>query len=92
MRTRMFIVLALSLLALAVAVAACGGDDAEETTTSPTPSADAPSDRAAPSLSSFPPEFLDCLADQGIDLESVTDVSAVIHSPEGNQCFDELHG
>ena len=87
---------AMALVAVALLLGACGGDDEEETTTSPAPAAEAPSapsgSSAAPSLDKFPPEFLACLEDQGIDLESVTDVSAVIHSPEGNQCFDVLHG
>ena len=85
---------AMALVALALLLGACGGgDEGEETTTSPAPAAEAPSGSpTAPSLDRFPPEFLACLQDQGIDLESVTDVSAVIHSPEGNQCFDVLHG
>jgi hypothetical protein len=86
------IALSLALVVLALTLAACGGGDDEPTTTT-APSADAPSGGAAPpSLSAFPPEFLKCLEDQGIDLESVTDISAVIHSPQGDRCFDELHG
>jgi hypothetical protein len=93
MERRLVVVLAFAFIVLALALAACGGDDEEETRSSPAPSAEAPSgSSAAPSLSAFPPEFLACLEDQGIDLESVTDVSAVIHSPEGRQCFDVLHG
>jgi hypothetical protein len=90
----MVLALGAALVALALTLGACGGDDnEEETATSPAPAAEAPSGSpAAPSLSQFPPEFLECLGDQGIDLDSVTDVSAVIHSPEGNRCFDELHG
>ena len=84
---------AMALVAVALLLGACGGGDEEETTTSPAPAAEAPSGSpAAPSLDKFPPEFLACLEDQGIDLESVTDVSAVIHSPEGERCFGVLHG
>jgi hypothetical protein len=87
------ITLATALVAVALLFAACGGDEEpEETTTNSPPAAEAPdSGTISPSLSRFPPEFLECLEDQGIDLESVTDVSAAIHSPGGNQCFDELH-
>ena len=92
-RGRIIIAVAMALVAVMLLLAACGGGDEEETTTSPAPAAEAPSGSpAAPSLDRFPPEFLACLEDQGIDLESVTDVSAAIHSPEGNQCFDVLHG
>ncbi len=92
MRARMLVILVLALVTIALTLAACGGGDDEETTTVPAPTESPSGSAAPPSLSAFPPEFLDCLADQGIDLESVTDVSAVIHSPEGNRCFDELHG
>jgi hypothetical protein len=80
------------VIAIALTLAACGGGGEEQTTTATTPSESPSGGTAPPSLSAFPPEFLDCLADQGIDLESVTDVSAVIHSPEGERCFGELHG
>jgi hypothetical protein len=91
-RTKILIVLALALIAVALTLAGCGGGGDVETTTATTPSESPSGSTAPPSLSAFPPEFLDCLAGQGIDLESVTDVSAVIHSPEGEQCFDVLHG
>jgi hypothetical protein len=92
MRARLLVVLALALVTIVLMLSACGGGDDEETTTDATPTESPTGSAAPPSLSAFPPEFLDCLADQGIDLESVTDVSAVIHSPEGEQCFDVLHG
>jgi hypothetical protein len=92
-RHKTLIALVTTLVALALMLASCGGDDNEGTTTSPAPAAAPPSGSAEPpSLSKFPPEFLACLEDQGIDLESVTDVSAVIHSPEGKRCFELLHG
>lgn len=94
-RLRIVITLGVALVAVALTLAACGGedDDGQETRTTPTPAAEAPSGGpVAPSLSQFPPEFLQCLEDQGIDLESVTDVSAVIHSSGADRCFDELHG
>jgi hypothetical protein len=90
---RMAIAVAMTLVAVVLTLAACGGGDDDETTTSPAPSAAAPGGGApAPELSRFPPSFVQCLADQGIDVGSITDVSAAIHSPQGNRCFDELHG
>lgn len=89
----MIIALALALVSLALLVAACGGgDDEQTTTTSPAPSA-APSG-APPGLSvgALPPAFVECMADQGIDLEAEPDLNAAIHSPEGNRCFNTLHG
>jgi hypothetical protein len=88
------ITLAVALVGLALLLAACGGEeDGEQTTTNPPPVAETPNGGTTPpSLSQFPPEFLECLEDQGIDLESVTDISAVIHSPGGDRCFDVLHG
>jgi hypothetical protein len=91
MRARTLVVLALALVSVALTLAACGGDDDGETTTDPPPTESPSGSAAPPSLSAFPPGFLECLADQGIDLESVTDVSSVIHSPAGERCFDELH-
>jgi hypothetical protein len=90
-RARTVALLALALVALTLV--ACGGDEGE-TTTAPAPTpAEAPSGgQASPSLSTFPPEFVECLADQGIDVEAVDDVSEAIHSPGGQECFDLLHG
>jgi ABC-type uncharacterized transport system auxiliary subunit len=95
MRRRTVVIsIALTLIALALALSACGGGSDDPTTTTPPASAGAaPGGGAAPpSLSVFPPEFLQCLKDQGIDLQSATDISAVIHSPQGDKCFDLLHG
>jgi hypothetical protein len=96
MKTRGFSrTLAGATISLALALAACGGDEANDgTTTNPSPAAEAPDDSGStsPNLSRFPPEFLQCLEDQGIDLESATDVSEVIHSGGADRCFDQLHG
>jgi hypothetical protein len=77
-------------MALGLTFAACGGDD-EETTTAPAPSVEAPSGGAAPSgLGALPPGFVECMAEQGYEIES----SADIHSapPEVLQaCFGSSH-
>jgi hypothetical protein len=91
-RARGLIAAALALVAFALSLPACGGGDDAKTTTSPAPSKAPNGQSVPPSLSSFPPGFVKCLADQGIDVDAVTDVSAVIHSPEGSRCFDQLHG
>ena len=89
---RAIIAVAVALVALVVVIALVllggGGDDAG-TTTTPVP-AEAPSGGATPpSVGALPPEFVECMEDQGIDAESIPDQ---IHSPEGDACFESLHG
>jgi hypothetical protein len=90
------LVVVVAIVVVGIAAAGGGGDDEGTTatpTTTPAPS-EAPSEGATPpSLGAFPPEFVECLADQGIDVESITSESLVdvIHSPEGNACFGVLH-
>lgn len=71
------------LAAVALALAGCGDDDAGGGGGDPVPP-------SAPSQ--LPPEFVECMADQGIDLESSPDA---MHSPEAQQalqaCFGSLH-
>jgi hypothetical protein len=89
-RPRTLIALALALVALVVLLAACGGSDDDQTTTTP-PASEAPSGNATPpGLGALPPEFIECMADQGYEVES----SADIHSapPEVLQaCFGSSH-
>jgi hypothetical protein len=87
------IVLALALVSLALLFAACGGGEDEQTTTTPPAPSAAPSG-GPPDLSvgALPPAFVECMADQGIDLEAEPDLNAAIHSPEGDRCFGALHG
>jgi hypothetical protein len=74
-----------------VGIAAAGGGD-EETTTRPAPSK-APSGDATPATpAGLPPQFLECLADQGIEVDPS---GADLHSlpPQALQaCFGSLHG
>jgi hypothetical protein len=78
--------LAYALVALALMLAACSSDD-EETTTSPATSdgAEAPNGGATPpsALGSLPPEFIKCMADQGVDIEGPGE----FHSPEAQRAF-----
>jgi hypothetical protein len=88
--TRVRTVTALALALLAFLLAACGGGDDEGTTTSP-PASEAPSGSAPPpGLGALPSGFVECMADQGYEIES----SADIHSapPDVLQaCFGSSH-
>ena len=82
-------VVAVVLVALVLLLAACGGGD-EEPATSPAP-AEAPGGGAAPpSLGGLPPGIAECLADQGVVLESPDDLHS---APQDvlNACFNALH-
>jgi hypothetical protein len=89
------LVVVVAIVVVGIAAGGGGGDEGTTATptTTPVPS-EAPSEGTTPpSLGAFPPEFIECLADQGIDVESITSESLadVIHSPEGNACFGVLH-
>jgi hypothetical protein len=82
------LVVVVGIVVAGIAVAGGGGDD--ERTTPPSPARET----ATPaSLGAFPPAFVECLRDQGIDVASLTGESLVevIHSPQGNACFGVLH-
>jgi hypothetical protein len=88
--SRAIIAVAAALVALVVvaALVLLGGGGDGGTTTTPAP-AEAPGGAAPPSLDALPPEFIECMEDQGVDAESIPDQ---IHSPEGDTCFNSLHG
>jgi hypothetical protein len=92
-RPRALIAVALLVALVAIVVggiALAGGGGDEETTTSPAPS-EAPSAGAAPSPGALPPEFVECMADRGFDIES----SADIHSAPPQvlqECFGHSGG
>jgi hypothetical protein len=77
-------------VAIGLVLSSCGGGD-DKVTASPEPR-DTPSD-SAPSASgagALPPEFLECMADQGFDVSSADDVHSA--PPEVLQvCFGSLH-
>jgi hypothetical protein len=80
-------------IACALILAACGGGDDEAAKTSPAPrdAAEAPSETPTPSAQSqLPPEFVECMAEQGVDIRSADDIHA--SPPELLQlCFGALH-
>jgi hypothetical protein len=86
------IVLIPLVVVIALVVSSGGGD--EENTSRPAPSngVEAPSEGTTPPSApgQLPPEFVECMADQGFDIES----SADIHSAPPQvlqQCFGSLH-
>ena len=74
-----------ALVALALVLPACGGGDGGGNT-EPQPGVEAPAgDTTSPSApTDFPPEFVECMADQGIDIESSPDA---LHSPGAQEAF-----
>jgi hypothetical protein len=83
-----------ALALVALTLAACGGGDDEKATTTPAPSeaVEAPAETAPPASAPgrLPPEFVECMADQGFAIES----SADIHSAPAEllqACFGSLH-
>lgn len=76
---------------IGLALSSCGGDDAKETAR-PTPTAtpSAPTE-TAPAPTALPPEFLQCMADNGYDVEQGADIhSAPMELLQ--RCFGALHG
>jgi hypothetical protein len=85
------VALALVLVGLVLALAACGGGNGETSTTAP-PAVEAPSGGATPpgDLDALPPGFVECMAQQGYDVESEADIHA---APPGvlQACFGAAH-
>jgi pyruvate/2-oxoglutarate dehydrogenase complex dihydrolipoamide acyltransferase (E2) component len=103
-----FVLAVVAVIATVVAgiALAQGGGGEEGTTTVPSaaqaPSAGAVPPAAAPPAASspsdaLPPEMVECLADQGIDVEGVP-VNEVFHGDNAvptqvlNQCFESVYG
>jgi hypothetical protein len=85
----------IALIAIVVVAAGGGGSEGPSATRATTPAlSGTPRESAvSPNLEAFPRAFVQCLADQGIDVDSITSESLVdvVHSPEGNACFGVLH-
>jgi hypothetical protein len=83
-RARAVIALALALPALT----ACGGDE-EQTTATPAPTK-TPARSAPPSPGALPPEFIECMAERGFEVESADEIHSA--PPQVLQeCFASLH-
>jgi hypothetical protein len=80
---------AIGALVIGLVVPGCGGGDDEGETARPAPSA-TPGE-SAPTPSGLPPEFLECMAAQGYDVEQGADIhSAPMELLQ--RCFGSLHG
>jgi hypothetical protein len=77
---------AIAAVVLGLALSSCGGDDEPETARpAPTPG------ETAPAPSGLPPEFLECMAEQGYDVDQGADIhSAPMELLQ--RCFGSLHG
>jgi hypothetical protein len=107
-RPRAALSVAVALVVLAAIIVggiaiAGGGDDVGKNATPATtsPPSEAPGGSAAPPsvLGGFPPQFVQCLKDRGVDVESLEgkDPQEIFHGgavpPEVlNACFGVLHG
>jgi hypothetical protein len=90
------------LVAIVVGGLAIAGDSGDDEgtdgtpTTTPAPSEAPDGSTAQPGLGAFPPEFIQCLTDRGVDIEG-KDPQELFHGgavpPEVlNACFGALHG
>jgi hypothetical protein len=107
-RPKAVVSIGLAIVALAaivvgsIAIAGGSGNEGEEATPAETSApSDAPDGTAAPpgGLGGFPPQFLQCLADRGVDVESLEgeDPNEIFHGgavpPDVlSDCFAVLHG
>jgi hypothetical protein len=94
---------AIVLVAIVVGGLAIAGDGGEDEgtsgttpTTTPAPSEAPDGSGPQPGLGAFPPEFIQCLTDRGVDIEG-KDPQELFHGgavpPEVlNACFGALHG
>jgi hypothetical protein len=80
------------VVALALLLGACGGDDEDDTPTAAPPASDAPFGGGAPppGTGQLPPEFIECMADRGYEVESPTDIHS---APQDvlQACFGAIH-
>jgi hypothetical protein len=99
----MALVVLVAIVVGGIAIACSSGDDGGENATpaSASPRSDPPGGSVAPpgGLGGFPPQFLQCLKDRGVDVEGLEgeDPSDIFHGgavpPEVlNACFGVLHG
>jgi hypothetical protein len=84
---------AVAAVAMGVAFSSCGGDDEKATTTpAPRDAVETPDGGAPPAStpSALPPEFVECMAEQGFEVSSPDDIHSA--PPETLQaCFGSLH-
>jgi hypothetical protein len=77
-------------IVIALAFASCGGDnEGAATTPAPIATAEAPAE-TTPDANALPPEFLECMSEQGYELSPSDDIHSA--PPEILQaCFESFH-
>jgi hypothetical protein len=82
---------ALALIAIVVGGIALARGDGEDTSTSPAPKGSTSGNASPPSApGALPPEFVECMAEQGFDIDSVAEMHSV--PPQALQaCLGSLH-
>jgi hypothetical protein len=73
-------------VAIGLVLSSCGGDEKKATTSPAGGDRVGPPGESAPPPSAagqFPPQFLKCMADQGVDIKQTPD----LHSPGSQQAF-----
>jgi hypothetical protein len=79
------------LVAAALSTSACGGDDDKATAPPPSTTTPASPSPTPGSPDQLPPAFVQCMADQGFDVSSSSDIHSA--PPDVLQlCFGSLHG
>jgi hypothetical protein len=79
---------------IGLTLSSCGGDDDNKATTSPAPpdTVETPSESAPPAAEpgALPPEFQECMAEQGFAVSSLDDIHS---APQQmlQRCFASLH-
>jgi hypothetical protein len=90
-RPRAVIAVALALIAIIVGGIALAGGDGEDTSTNPASNESTTGNASPPrALGALPPEFVECMAEQGFDIDSVAEMHSV--PPQALQaCVGSLH-
>jgi hypothetical protein len=89
-RSRRLLTILIAVL-LALAVTACGGGDETGTTSAPASQSPLGGGTAPSATRQLPPAFVQCMADQGYDVQPSDDIHSL--PPEAlQQCFGTVHG
>jgi hypothetical protein len=90
-RPRAVIALALTLIAIVIGAIALAGGDGEDTKADPAPRRTTTGETTPPGAAgALPPEFVDCMAEQGFEIDSPDDIHSA--PPQALQaCFGSLH-
>jgi hypothetical protein len=86
------VIVLVAMVVVGIALAG-GGDDEPSTNGTPSDAVEAPTETATPTggPGALPPEFYECLADQGVVIESPDEIHSVPQQAL-QACFGSLHG